>query len=234
MGLQNCISSALDSRLFCWHNSKMVQQRSWGNLLYTVWDVFWITIDQKISTARSRASLYLQGCLFGSDFATTGHCSFKARKKMSIQVGSHVRLLAGWRSNRVGLSGPVLLQTFGIGEIEIGDSSGGSACVLSSRSKIMLGKHVNLGGNVRIYDHDFHALEPEFRRLGQKEQEPHVRTSPVEIGDDVFVGANAMILKGVRLGARSIVAAGAVVFRGEYPPDCILAGNPAQIVSSRK
>lgn len=212
----------------------MQADRTWRNLLYTVWDLFWIKLDFAISTLRSTLALRIQGCSVGKDFATSGRCSFKARAAGSIFIGENVRFLAGWRSNRVGLSSPVLLQTFGAGRIEIGNFSGGSACALSSRSKITIGKHVNLGGNVRIYDHDFHALEPEFRRLGQKEQEPHVRASPVEIGDDVFVGANAMILKGVRLGARSIVAAGAIVFKGEYPPDSMLVGNPAKIVGGKK
>jgi len=113
--------------------------------------------------------------------------------------------------------------------IEIGDCSGGSAVVLSSRSKITIGKFVNLGGNSRIFDHDFHALDPAHRRLGLDEQSAHIRTDPVEIGDDVFVGTNAIILKGVTIGDRAIVAAGAVVFKGVYPPDSMLVGNPAQI-----
>lgn len=211
----------------------MQPRRSWRNIVYTTWDVLWITIDQKISTARSRLSLRLQGCEFGSDFTTTGHCSFKARAEQSIRIGSHVRFLAGWRSNRVGLSGSVLLQTFGEGVIDIGNHSGGSAVVLSARSRISIGQYVSLGGNVKIYDHDFHALEADKRRLGQFEQEPHVRSSPVVIGNDVFVGANAIILKGVTLGERCIVAAGSVVFKGNYPPDCLIAGNPAQIVGGK-
>jgi len=208
----------------------MESTRSPGNLLYSAWDVFWIRASFLVSTARSRISLALQGCAPGRDFATSGCCSFKARMAGAIRIGSHVRLQAHWRSNRVGLSGPVLLQTFGDGRIEIGDSSGGSAVVLSSRSLIKVGRFVNLGGNVRIFDHDFHALDPARRRLGLNEQASHIRTSPVEIGDDVFVGANALILKGVTIGPRSIVAAGAVVFKGEYPADCTLAGNPAQVV----
>ncbi len=207
----------------------MKSRRTWRNVLYTAWDVFWILLDQKISTARSRVTLFVQNCPVGKGFSTTGHCSFKARAEGSIRLGDHVRFLAGWRSNRVGLSGPVLLQTFGDGVIEIGNHSGGSAVVLSARSKITIGEHVNLGGNVRIFDHDFHALEPNFRRLGQTEQEPHVRTAPVVIGDDVFVGTNAIILKGVTLGDRCIVAAGAVVFKGEYPADSMIAGNPAVV-----
>jgi acetyltransferase-like isoleucine patch superfamily enzyme len=129
----------------------------------------------------------------------------------------------------VGLSNPVLLQTFRDGQIEIGENSGGSGVVISSRSHVQIGKCVNLGGNVRIFDHDFHALDFEKRRLPFKGQEPFVQTSPIQIGDDVFVGANAMILKGVNIGPRTIVAGGAVVFRGDYPADAILAGNPATI-----
>lgn len=215
-------------------NRSMRSARTWRNLLYTAWDVFWIKADFKISTAHSLLSLHLQECPVGKNLATSGRCSFKARSAGSIRIGNDVRLLAGWRTNRVGLSSPVLLQTFADGLIEIGDSSGGSAVVLSSRSRISVGKHVNLGGNVRIYDHDFHALDHEKRRLSLEEQEPCIRTLPVEIGDDVFIGANAMILKGVRLGARAIVSAGAVVFKGDYPPDSLLSGNPATVVGGRK
>ena len=204
--------------------------RTWRNLLYTAWDLFWILTDERLSTLRSKASLRLQGCPYGDGFATTGPCSFKARTEGSICIGSGVRFLAGWRSNRVGLTGRVLLQTFGEGRIFIGDNSGGSACVLSSRSSITLGKHVNLGGNVRIFDHDFHPLDPQLRRLGEKDQAPHIRTAPVVVGDDVFVGANAIILKGVTLGDRAIVAAGAVVFKGDYTPGSLLVGNPATVV----
>jgi acetyltransferase-like isoleucine patch superfamily enzyme len=50
------------------------------------------------------------------------------------------------------------------------------------------------------------------------------------IEDDVFVGANAIILKGVHVGARSVIGAGAVVTLREIPPDSVVAGNPAGIV----
>lgn len=212
----------------------MIGPRTWRNLLYTAWDVAWIKIGFFFSTFRSKSSLSLQGCKYGADFATSGSCSFKARTAGSIRMGHGVRLLADWRSNRVGLSTPVQLQTFGEGRIEIGDHSGGSGVVLSSRTRITIGRHVNLGGNVRIYDHDFHPIDPEKRRLGLNEQAPFIRSSPVEIGDDVFVGANAIVLKGVKIGDRSVVAAGAVVFKGEYQPDSLLAGNPAKIVGGKK
>ena len=208
-------------------------KRSFGNIVYSVWDLFWIVLGRATSTVSSKISLKLQGCSFGKGFSTTGGCSFKARKKKSISVGDKVTLLAGWRSNRVGLSGRVLLQTMGDGRIEMGEGSGGSSVTISARSEVLIGRNVCLGGNVKILDHDYHALNPAERRLPMKEQESMIRSAPIRIGDDVFVGTNAIILKGVTIGERSMVAAGAVVFRGDYPPDCIIAGNPAAVVRTK-
>ena len=133
----------------------------------------------------------------------------------------------------MGLSGMVLLQTLGEGKIRIGDGTGASAVVVSSRAEITIGRSVCVGGNVRILDHDFHALDHLARRLPMSEQEKSIRREPIAIGDDVFIGTNAIILKGVSIGDRSIVAAGAVVFKGQYPSDSIIAGNPAKIIRRR-
>jgi acetyltransferase-like isoleucine patch superfamily enzyme len=207
--------------------------RTWRNFLYSVWDLLWITIDMFCSTLLSRLSLWFQGASYGKGFRTTGKSSFKLRREGSIVLGERVSLLAGWRSNRAGLTNPVLLETLGEGVIRIGDNSGGSAVVISSRSEVTIEKNVCLGANVRIYDHDFHPIEPGKRRLSRNEQSADVRSEPVVLGDDVFVGANTIILKGVTIGERSIVAAGSVVFRGEYPADCMIAGNPASLVGSK-
>jgi acetyltransferase-like isoleucine patch superfamily enzyme len=211
----------------------MMMKRCWRNVLYTVWDVFWIITGRWLSTWISRLSLSLQGCTYGRRFITTGPCSFKVRREGDIQIGDDVTFLAGWRSNRVGLSGMVLLQTLGEGKIRIGDGTGASAVVMSSRSEITIGRNVCIGGNARILDHDFHALDVLDRRLPMKDQESKIRTAPIRIGDNVFIGTNAIILKGVNIGDGAIVAAGTVVFRGEYPSGAIIAGNPASVVNSK-
>jgi acetyltransferase-like isoleucine patch superfamily enzyme len=207
--------------------------RTWRNWIYSAWDVLWINADMLCSSLLSRISLWFQGASYGKGFRTSGKCSFKLRCEGSIVLGERVSLLAGWRSNRAGLTNPVLFETLGKGMIRIGDDSGGSAVVISSRSGVTIGKNVCLGANVRIYDHDFHPLDPGKRKLSRNEQSGNVRSEAVAIGDNVFVGANAIILKGVTIGDRSIVAAGSVVFRGEYPADCMIAGNPASIVGGK-
>jgi acetyltransferase-like isoleucine patch superfamily enzyme len=78
-------------------------------------------------------------------------------------------------------------------------------------------------------DNDAHSLDH-----GDRENNIlNIRSSPICIGDDVFIGARSILLKGVKIGARTIVRAGSVVL-GEFPPDCIIGGNPAVIVSTKR
>jgi len=188
-----------------------------------------INLNFKISTFKSKFSLRFQGCKVGNYFKSNGKCYFKAYKSNSIKIGNNVSLIAGHRANRVGLRNPVLLETLDDGIIKIGNHSGGSAVVISSRSNVSIGEHVNIGGNVQIFDHDFHPLNASLRRKNKPED---ITSKPVVIEDDVFIGTNAIILKGVHIGARSIIGAGAVVSLKNIPPDSIVVGNPAKMIGS--
>ena len=76
-----------------------------------------------------------------------------------------------------------------------------------------------------IIDNDFHALE------GTEWRNEYVTNArPVEIGEYVFIGARAIILKGVKIGDRAVIGAGAVVSR-DVPADHIAVGNPARAIS---
>jgi acetyltransferase-like isoleucine patch superfamily enzyme len=201
--------------------------RSLYNKAYSAYDVLCIYTGMAWSTLRTLLSLKLQGCLCGGDFRSTGTIRIKARTAGDIILGNHVRLLAGWRSNRVGICGPVILHTWEGGRIEIGDFTGASAVVISSRSGVKIGKYCNIGGNVRIFDHDFHALDADVRR-GPRGCDD-CATKPINIGDDVFIGAQSIILKGVTIGDRAVIGAGSVVTK-DVPADCIAAGNPARVI----
>ncbi len=204
-------------------------KRTWRNRLFSAWDMLFIHTNRLFSTLSSRLSLRFQGCRYGRDLRTMGACYFKARTAGSISLGHHVCFVATWRANRVGLSGPLLLHTMGEGRIEVGDHSGASSAVLSARSLIRVGKYVKLGGNVRIFDHDFHPLDAGARRLDRDEE---CATAPVVIGDDVFIGANAIILKGVTLGNRVVVGAGSVV-ASSFEDDSVIGGNPARLLRQK-
>lgn len=91
-------------------------------------------------------------------------------------------------------------------------------------STISIGARCSIGPGVTIFDSDFHGLSASQRNVASA-----VQRADVFIGDDVFIGAGAIILKGVRIGARSVVGAGSVVVKS-LPEAVIAAGNPARVV----
>ena len=78
-----------------------------------------------------------------------------------------------------------------------------------------------------ICDTDFHPLDPQQRAAKSLD----AKTAPITIADDVFIGMNALILKGVAIGAGAVIGAGSVVPR-DVPAGAIVAGNPAQILAN--
>jgi acetyltransferase-like isoleucine patch superfamily enzyme len=123
------------------------------------------------------------------------------------------------------------------GQVEIGDYCYFTNAVLLCELELRIGNYVVIGWNVTIADTDFHPLAPAERiadaiacsPLGKGRTRPEVVRRPVVIEDDVWIGPNATILKGVRLGAGAFVEAGALVTR-DVPPRARVLGNPAQVV----
>lgn len=187
----------------------------------------WISTFWSTSWLKLRLRAY--GCAYGPGLKADGAVVIRMRRRGSIQLGDSVTLKSRFRSNLVGLTGPTVLECSRDGRIVLGDHSGCSGAVISSRSEIFIGNHVNIGGNARIFDHDFHSLDHWVRREPQRDLES-AATAPVRIGDDVFIGAHAMILKGVTVGDRAIIGAGAVVSMRQVPADSLIAGNPARVV----
>jgi len=86
---------------------------------------------------------------------------------------------------------------------------------------VTIGSHVNLAQSITVT-----ALNHNFANPNLRIDEQGVSTNPVTIGDDIWIGANAVILPGVKIGNHSVVAAGAVVTK-DVPPHSLVAGVPA-------
>jgi acetyltransferase-like isoleucine patch superfamily enzyme len=89
---------------------------------------------------------------------------------------------------------------------------------------VTIGSHVNLAQGITIT-----ALNHNFENRYQYIDSQGVSTTPVTIGDDIWIGANAVVLPGVSIGNHSVVAAGAVVTK-DVPPHSLVAGIPAKII----
>lgn len=113
------------------------------------------------------------------------------------------------------------------GKIEIGEHCGISGSTIYSWENIKIGSYTRIGANCKIIDNDFHPVELEYRHIGLNKE--YTRRKPIVIGNDCFIGANSIILKGTTLGNNVIVGAGSVV-HGTWPDNCIIAGNPAKLV----
>jgi acetyltransferase-like isoleucine patch superfamily enzyme len=87
---------------------------------------------------------------------------------------------------------------------------------------VTIGNHVNLAQGITVT-----ALNHNFTEKGLRIDEQGVSTTPVTIGDDIWIGANAVILPGVTIGNHSVIAAGAVVTK-DVPPHTLVAGVPAK------
>ncbi len=144
----------------------------------------------------------------------------------AIVFGREVEL--GWPTSRSFHTGYCHLEAARPeAKIEIGDGAqiNNDVFIKCEGPGVKIGARALLGSGVTIYDSDFHDLRPDRRRGGQP------RMGAVELGENVFVGDRVTILKGVSIGADSVIGAGSVV-TASIPPATIAAGNPARAIRS--
>ncbi len=144
----------------------------------------------------------------------------------AINIGQNVTINSSFFSNLIGLYQRTIIVARGEGRIEIGDGVGISGATIYARKHISIGENTLVGANTKIFDNDFHPLDPEERNSGRLD---HLETREVIIGKNVFIGCNCIILKGTVLGDNCVVGAGSVV-HGQFSNGTVLAGNPARKV----
>lgn len=123
------------------------------------------------------------------------------------------------------------------GRVVIGDDCQMEEVFLIAEQEIRIGNRVIVAWRATIVDSDFHPIAPKERLLdvvaisplGDRAARPPAPCRPVVIDDDVWIGPNAAILKGVHIGAGAFIEPGAVVVR-DVPPRARVAGNPCEIV----
>lgn len=114
------------------------------------------------------------------------------------------------------------IEIFPHAELTLGSGYINSGSTIVCENRITIGTGVAIARGVFIYDSDHHKILDEN---GNQTNAP----KPVVIGNYVWIGVGAIILKGVSIGDGAVIAAGAVVTR-DVPPMCIAAGNPAKVI----
>ncbi len=153
-----------------------------------------------------------------------GLTSFVRHQGSVISIGRDCSFRSDKTSNLIGVNHRCIVSTHSAqAEIKIGDNCGFSGVTIGAKEKILIGNNVLIGANAVLTDFDWHHLDPALRRKDSG------RSRPIIIEDHVFIGINAMILKGVHIGQHSVIGANAVV-TGDIPGNCIAAGNPARVI----
>jgi acetyltransferase-like isoleucine patch superfamily enzyme len=164
---------------------------------------------------------------FGEGFYCESAQVFKklvSKQPGALVFGNHVSVYAGC-SFALGKNG----------KCTVGDFTLLNGALVMAEERIDIGSHCLISWNVGIADSDFHPLEPAQRLIDaqalapffkDRPPRPKLKITPVKIGDNVWIGMGAVILKGVTIGDNSVVAAGAIVTKS-IPANTIVAGNPA-------
>jgi acetyltransferase-like isoleucine patch superfamily enzyme len=145
-----------------------------------------------------------------------------------VALSDDVTLVSRSWWTALGVSRPVIIRTLSSGaHISVGAGSGLSGTTLCSVVGINVGRRVLCGADVLIADTDFHPVD-ELPRVGRAIPmgDP---SDAIVIEDDVFLGARCIVLKGVTIGAGTVVGAGSVVSQS-LPPGVVAVGNPARVV----
>jgi acetyltransferase-like isoleucine patch superfamily enzyme len=166
----------------------------------------------------------------GKDSIFTGRAYFYRYLESVISIGTGCEFDSAQFYNLIGVNNRCIVATLAAkAQLHIGNSTGFSGVRLSCWKSITIGNDCLIGTNVLITDSDWHPLDPSKRK--EYGNVPSVKIQPVKIGNNVFIGANSIILKGTEIGDNSVIGAGSVV-SGIIPPNVIAAGNPCKVIKT--
>lgn len=159
--------------------------------------------------------------------------TFNGRVKFVLEKGCKV----SFGENFICSSGPIysvdpsFMSSINVKEnaiLRIGNNSGITGTSIHAHNCVTIGDNVNIGAGTMIYDTNFHSTNVKVR-IDREKDLLDVETAPINIGDNVFIGARCLINKGVTIGENSLIGAGSVVVK-KIPANELWAGNPAVFI----
>lgn len=185
--------------------------------------------------AYNRAMFHLYGVKLGYHSEMFYKVYLRVGDGASITIGDNFLVSSGGNANPLSSNKNTSLAVEDHASIEIGNYCGMSGTTIWATSHIKIGNHVSIGANCSIIDGDMHSLNWEERMECDCNHAAPLsfNKQPIIIGNHVWVGANTIILKGVHIGDRTVIAAGSVVTR-DIPADCVAGGNPCKVIKQYK
>ena len=185
-----------------------------------------LELRRLLSLPMTRLIFALAGVQWGRGWRCYGVPILQKHRRSTMIIGAGLELRSISHSNALGPFHPVILTTRRPGaRLEIGPGFGMTGGTICAEESITIGANVWVGANTVITDTDFHPLDLATRLARPLDG----ATAPVVIEDGVFIGMHSLVLKGVTIGAHSVIGAGSVVTH-DIPAESIAAGNPARVI----
>ena len=180
----------------------------------------------KFNTWLERPLFKLNGIKIGKNVKLIGWpCIFRF-PGASIEIGDNCLIRSNFWSNLLGLYQRTIIIAKRGGTVKIGKNVGISGSTVYAWDHIEIGDNTLIGANCKLMDTDLHPIQIEDRNENNWDA---VKTAPIVIGKNCFIGCNCLILKGVTIGDGCVIGAGSVVTKN-IPPYTVAAGNPANVI----
>lgn len=180
---------------------------------------------------------FLNNIKYGKNFRVFNHLYLKIHVGALVQIGNNCTIMSGAGLNPLSRNIKTCIYVGKKATLKLGNDVGISSSTLWVKESVSIGNSVAIGADCIIMDTDAHNLDWKIRcseetnEYGESVDMVTAASAPIVIEDNVLVGARCLILKGVTIGARSIIGSGSIVTK-DIPSDCIAAGNPCKVIKS--
>ena len=169
-------------------------------------------------------NLKRQKVQFENNIVLRGKINIRNKGQLLIQENTTIN--SGKKFNQVGYNENTILTVRKDASLQIGKNVGMSNVNIFCQAAIEIGNNVQIGGGTNIWDTDFHSIGVRERII---ENDSNVKSQPIIIEKNVFIGANVTILKGVTIGEGTVIGTGSMVSKS-IPSNEIWAGNPIYFI----
>ncbi|KIA93822.1 hypothetical protein OC25_11190 [Pedobacter kyungheensis] len=196
--------------------------------IYKTYTKYRTRIFNSVNWRWGRFMMKVHGIAYGKNLIVQGVLDIQIGKDVNIIIGDSCTFKSGRGLNPLSRNIKGSISVEDKATLLIGNNCGFSSVCLWSHQSITIGNQVNIGADTIIMDSDAHSLSY-FDRRNIENDLNHKVNKPIIIDNDVLIGTRCIILKGVHIGARSIIGSGSIVVN-DIPEDCIAAGNPAKVI----
>lgn len=185
----------------------------------------------------NRFLFYVNGVKFGKNMQVFNRFYLSKHPKARITIGDNFIFTSGEAFNPLCRNIRGCIYAPEGCTIQIGDNVGVSSACIWAKERIVIGHRVKIGADSILMDTDAHNLDYRIRNSEKKDSRGRsidgctASSAPIVIEDDVLIGTRCIILKGVTIGARSVIGSGSIVTKSILS-DCIAAGNPCKVIRS--